>query len=242
MKNNIAIFLGSVLILISSCKKDEEDLPTLSTTINGSGIIINPGTGVTYNGYTYSSIVLGNGQEWMTENLRTASYRNGDPIVTGIDNASWYSNIIGAYDIYNNNMDNNYIYGKLYNWYAVNDPRQLCPTGWHVPTDAEWSSLTDYLGGEAVAGVKMKKTNGWDDFEGQSGNGSNLSGFSGLPGGARFYYDGSFIYSGRWGYWWASSDSTTSDAWCRRLNYDNGNVFRGSTNKKAGFSVRCLKD
>jgi hypothetical protein len=125
---------------------------SLTTTNNASGIVSNQGAGVTYNGYTYSSVVLGNGQEWMSENLRTANYRNGDPIPTGLDNSTWGSTTAGAYAIYNNDNANEAIYGKLYNWYAVSDSRNVCPTGWHEPTDAEWTVLTDYLGGGAVAG------------------------------------------------------------------------------------------
>jgi uncharacterized protein (TIGR02145 family) len=210
------------------------------TSTNGSGNVSNPGAGVTYNGYTYSSVVLGNGQEWMSENLRTNNYRNGDPIPTGLDNATWSSTTSGAYAIYNNENAYDDIYGKLYNWYAVTDLRSLCPIGWHVPTDGEWTTLMDYLGGDEVAGGKMKTTTGW-----QSPNtgATNESGFSGLPGGYR-YDIGIFndVGVGYYGYWWSSSQSSASNAWNRDLAYNGGVADRGVAGRRAGLSVRCLRD
>jgi uncharacterized protein (TIGR02145 family) len=220
------------------------------TTIN-SAIVSNQGAGVTYNGYTYSSVVLGNGQEWMSENLQTANYRNGDPITTGLDNSTWHTASAGAFAIYDNDLANDAIYGKLYNWYAVTDPRHVCPTNWHEPTDSEWSVLINYLdpnsnGGDIypnTAGGKMKSTSGWNDFEGQSANGTNESGFSGQPGGNRFADYGQFTSIGQYGYWWSSTESTSTGAWTRGLGYDSGSsVGRGSNNKRNGFSVRCLRD
>ncbi len=206
-------------------------------SFNATGIIAsNPGAGVTYNGYSYSSVVLGNGQEWMAENLRTANYRNGDPITTGLDNAAWNTSTTGAYVIYYN--DNaTAIYGKLYNWYAVSDPRQLCPTGWHEPSDAEWTMLTDYLGGESVAGGKMKTTEYWIS---PNLDATNESGFSGLPGG-RNEGVGIGIVTG-YGSWWSSSESSTTNAWCLTLSYLNGTADRDDFYKGIGLSVRCLKE
>lgn len=216
-----------------------------TTTNIGSGIVSNPGAGVTYNGYAYSSVILGNGQEWMSENLRTANYRNGDPIPTGLDNATWQANWLattsGAYAIYNNDNVNDSIYGKLYNWYAVSDVRNVCPAGWHVPTDNEWITLTDYLGGEAVAGGKMKTT-ALQYWTSPNTDATNESGFSGLPGGYR-NDDGGFYNVGDYGYWWSSSESfTTSFAWYRYLGYISGVANRSYSNELNGFSVRCLRD
>jgi uncharacterized protein (TIGR02145 family) len=213
---------------------------SFNTTTSGSGIVSNPGAGVTYNGYTYSSVVLGNGQEWMSENLRTANYRNGDPIPTGLDNATWSSTTAGAYAIYNNDNANEAIYGKLYNWYTVADPRHVCPAGWHEPTDAEWTALTDYLGGEAVAGGKMKTT-GTQYWLSPNTDATNESGFSGLPGGYRSS-SGDFSVVGLYGYWWSSSEGDASYAWTRDLDYSNGDAIQGSGNERYGFSVRCLRD
>ena len=213
---------------------------SFTTTAGGGGVVTNPGAGVTFNGYTYASIVLGNGQEWMAENLRTTTYANGDPIPNVTDDNQWYNLTTGAWSYYNNDSQYENPYGKLYNWYTVDDPRNVCPTGWHVPTDAEWTVLSDYLGGEPVAGGKMKST-GTQYWSSPNTDATNESGFSGLPGGYR-YNDGPFYYIGFYGYWWSSTESSTYDAWLRHLRYLNGDVYRLYPNKKDGFSVRCLRD
>jgi uncharacterized protein (TIGR02145 family) len=218
---------------------------TFTTTGGGSNIISNPGAGVTFNGYTYSSIVLGNGQEWMAENLRTATYRNGDPIPNVTGSNQWYSLSSGAWAHYNNDSQYENPFGKLYNWHAVADPRNVCPTGWHVPTDAEWTALTDYLGGEAVAGGKMKSVGTIEAGTGlwyePNTDATNESGFSGLPGGGRDGYGG-FGSIGGGGGWWSSSESNAASAWDRILDSANGFVYRSNDYKGSGFSVRCLRD
>jgi uncharacterized protein (TIGR02145 family) len=117
----------------------------------------------------------------------------------------------------------------------------LAPKGWKIPSDEDWRRLIDFLGGESVAGKKMKSTEFWADNDGESGNGNNESGFSSLPGGLRFG-TGAFSNIGNYGYWWSSTEDDTNDAWYRGLNYDDGNVDRHSPGKVAGFSVRCLRD
>ena len=179
-------------------------------------------------------------QVWMTKNLDVSTFRNGDPIPEAKTNEEWKKageNGQPAWCYYDNEPANGEKYGKLYNWYAVNDPRGLAPKGWHVPSDKEWTTLTDYLGGEEIAGTKMKSTSGWK----QDGNGTNESGFSGLPGGYRYSY-GIFNYIGFNGFWWSSTESLTYFAWARYLNYNNGYVFRSFYSKDGGFSVRCLRD
>jgi uncharacterized protein (TIGR02145 family) len=213
---------------------------SFTTTAGGGGIVTNPGAGVTFGGYTYSSIVLGNGQEWMAENLRSISYANGDPIQNVTDNTIWQNLTAGAWAHYNNDNQYENPYGKLYNWYTVADPRNVCPTGWHVPSDAEWTVLSDYLGGEAVAGGKMKST-GTAYWVSPNTNATNESGFSGLPGGNRGV-DGVFLYVGNNGHWWSSAELDTDYAWFRYLFYSNGNVPIVPGFKAVGFSVRCLRD
>jgi uncharacterized protein (TIGR02145 family) len=127
-------------------------------------------------------------------------------------------------------------YGRLYNWYAVVDARGVCPSGWHVPTDGEWTVLTDYLGGEPVAGVQMKMEFGWVN----NTNGSNASGFSGLPGGYRDSH-GSFFSAGDKATWWSSSLNNDSSAWYRFIN-ENESVARYGDFLTRGFSVRCIQD
>ncbi len=128
-------------------------------------------------------------------------------------------------------------YGRLYNWYAVDDARGLCLSGWHVPTDEEWTVVTDVLGGESVAGGQMKSTYGWYD----GGNGTNSSGFSGLPGGDRSLNNGVFLYAGSLGGWWSSSPNG-SGAWNRYLGSSNESVYRYYYDQRSGFSVRCVRD
>ena len=213
---------------------------SFTTTAGGGGIVTNPGAGVTFDGYTYSSIVLGNGQEWMAENLRTTTYANGDPIPNVTDNTQWLYLPTGAWSHYNNDSQYENPYGKLYNWYTVNDSRNVCPTGWHVPSDAEWTVLSDYLGGGAVAGGKMKST-GTAYWLNPNTGATNESGFSGLPGGSRNYY-GAFYNIGYYGNWWSSTEGGAGNAWFRYLYCNLGGVYRDYYGKWAGFSVRCLRD
>ena len=176
-------------------------------------------------------------QTWTSKNLDVTTYRNGDVIPQVVQDTTWASLTTGAWCYYENKAENGTIYGKLYNWFAVNDPRGLAPKGYHIPTHAEWTMLTDYLGGETIAGTKMKSTSGWDN----NGNGSNTSGFAGLPGGCRSH-NGNFDFVGANGYWWSSSEGYTNNAWCRLLDYGDGSVYSFNYGKQSGFSVRCLRD
>ena len=180
-------------------------------------------------------------QSWMTKNLDVATYRNGDPIPKVTDNAAWAALTTGAYCYYNNDSATYAAtYGKLYNWYAVNDPRGLAPEGWHVPTDFEWTTLENCLGGAAVAGGAMKET-GAIHWTTPNTGATNISGWAGLPGGYRNSL-GTFNGVGNGGYWWSSTVVSTSYAWFRYLDYSNGIISRDFNDKKVGFSVRCLRD
>jgi uncharacterized protein (TIGR02145 family) len=234
------------------------------------------GKGLSYKGRSYSTVIMGNGQEWMTENLSVFYFRNGDPIPVVKTAEAWKKageNREPACCYYENNAEYGKTYGLLYNWYAVNDPRGLAPEGWHVPTDAEWTTLVSYLGDDKTAGTKMKSTGGWKSYEGEAecanckswsleqkagqtcnvcndsriskaqilGNGSNVSGFSGLPGGSRSP-SGTFNGVGLYGGWWSSAEYSTSNAWFRSLDSNDGGVDSYGFNKAVGFSVRCLRD
>jgi uncharacterized protein (TIGR02145 family) len=212
---------------------------SFTTTAGGGGIVTNPGAGVTFNGYNYSSIVLGNNQEWMAENLRTTTYANGDPIPNVTDNTQWSNLTTGAWSHYNNDSQNENPYGKLYNWFTVADSRNVCPTGWHVPTDAEYTLLIDYLGGQVVAGGKMKST-GTQYWISPNTAATNESGFSGLPGGLRNF--GAFVSIGNYSYWWSSTEGSSTGAYARNLYYSSGDVDGFDSIKKSGFSIRCLRD
>ena len=181
-------------------------------------------------GNAYPTVIIG-GQEWFAENLRTTRYNDGTPI-PNFTNA-WEILSTGAYCWYDNDPANVKTYGALYNWHAVNTGK-LCPTGWHVPTDVEWTALTDYVGSDA--GTKLKSTSGWN----AGGNGTDDYGFSALPGGLR--YGGYFVGVENSGYWWSSTNLDGANAWYRFMNYGFGDVTPGGNGKKCGFSVRCVRD
>jgi uncharacterized protein (TIGR02145 family) len=229
---------------------------TLTRTVNdsptphtcGAPNVHNPaktyGTMTDQQGNVYKTIVIGT-QEWMAENLKTTIYRNGDAIANVTNNSQWVNLTTGAWCYYDNYSQYDCPYGKLYNWYAVADSRNLCPTGWHVPTDAEWETLTSFLGGLAVAGGKMKSTGlqYWFSLGGCCSipAATNESGFSGLPGGSR-YNNGTFYDIMEDGYWWSSTEDNTDSAWSRFLFFGSGSVDFFNVNKEEGLSVRCLRD
>ena len=176
-------------------------------------------------------------QTWTSKNLDVSTYRNGDTIPEVQDKNAWASLTTGAWCYYDNDAANGSKYGKLYNWYAVIDPSGLAPIGYHIPTDAEWITLTNYLEGESEAGLKMKSRNGWQN----NGNGTNTSGFEGLPGGY-LSIDGNFKLIGANSDWWSSTDTFFDEAWARYLVYESIKVGSYKAYKRKGLSVRCIKD
>lgn len=197
-----------------------------------------PSMCIDIDGNAYPTFTIGT-QTWMAENLRVTKYRDGSAIPNVADNTIWAALITGAYCWYNNDQATNAKYGVLYNWYTVNDSRGLCPQGWHVPTDAEWTALTTYLGGTSVAGGKMKSVSAF--WISPNTDAINNSGFSGLPGGYRDD-SGSFNDVGENGFWWSSTEYSSGIAWIRFLYYSYGYVIVVGTNMQDGFSVRCLRD
>jgi uncharacterized protein (TIGR02145 family) len=193
-------------------------------------------------GNSYKTVYIGT-QQWMAENLKVSKYNDGTTIPNVTDDAQWANLTTGAWAYYNNDAANNAKYGKLYNWYAVspttNGNKNVCPTGWHVPTDAEWTVLIDYLGGTSVAGGKMKEV-GTTSWSSPNTDATNTSLFTGLPGGLA--NDGNYDLIGGLGYWWSSSENGTYGAWFRYLSAYKGNAYRDDDYKRAGFSVRCLRD
>jgi len=190
-------------------------------------------TWLKYQGVMYELILIGD-QCWFAENLRSELYTDGTAISNVTDPDEWSDLSTGAICVYDENSIATY--GAFYNWYAVDDSRGLCPSGWHVPADAEWTALTDRLGGESVAGGKMKSS----ASDNPAWNGSNSSGFSGLPGGGRNEY-GNFGGIDSFGYWWSSSPNLSS-AWSRGLHYLFDDIFRSNADQRSGFSVRCVRD
>jgi len=195
---------------------------------------------VDLDGNIYHSKTIGT-QIWMLENLKTTKYRNGDLIPNVSSNRDWAILTTGAYCDYNNDSSNSDKYGRLYNWFAANDSRNLAPEGWHVATDAEWTILTDLLGGESVAGGKLKEV-GTAHWGSPNNGATNEVEFTALPGGYRANFE---AYIGLYsiGSWWTSTASSASEGWARGIFNEAVNVDRGGYyEKKMGFSVRCVKD
>jgi len=189
-------------------------------------------------GNEFSTISIGT-QVWMAENLKTSKYNDGTPIERVISNNDWFNLSTGAYSWYNNDSTSyESVYGKLYNGYTV-ETGKLCPTGWHVPTDAEWTILTDFLGGLGTAGGKMKET-GTILWSSPNTGATNESGWSGRPGGVRFI-NGNFNSINEYVEWWSSTPNGDHHH-SRSLDHDNDDVGDGITPNKNGRYVRCLKN
>jgi uncharacterized protein (TIGR02145 family) len=218
------------------------------------------------NAYT-QTITIGE-QVWTSENLNVSKFRNGDPIPYAKSDEEWKKaaeNRQPAWCYFDNESGSGKKYGKLYNWYAVNDTRGIAPAGYHIPTDTEWTTLIMYLGGENIAGTKLKSKILWakKGSKGKAKNKKNLnkSGFSGLPGGKR-YLDGEFFGQPSWfescgdcalgsylkigdpeiGCWWSSSIKKNNEAWSFTMYYEKSTVEKYGYEMGSGFSVRCIKD
>lgn len=225
---NRVIFSIVCIFIFLSCDKNE--VPETNT-----------GTIKDIEGNVYKTVKIGN-QWWMAENLKTSRFQNGDPILNVSDNTQWSKLIGSAYCNYENNDSNAKIYGHLYNWYAVNDPRNICPTGWHIPSDAEWSTLISFLGGADIAGNRLKEV-GTLHWNSPNEGATNESGFSALPGGNRRSVRGEFNAIGTLGLWWTSSKSDPENtAWYRYIGNLGSTVYRFDGNLEYGFSVRCVRD
>lgn len=217
----------SVLILsicFGSCSQEEQSKTQNPTALRPSVPV------------QVGEVRIGN-QIWMTKNLNVSRYRNGDVIPEVNNPSQWYNLRTGAWCYYAYVDANGLSYGKLYNWYAVNDPRGLAPVGYHIPSDAEWTALIEYLGGENNAGAVLKATTGWEEYPTFV---SNSSGFTALPGG--FTVDAqNFGFVGRNGLWWSSTNDF-EDIWMRVMFFNDMRVERNTLPKNSGLSVRCLKN
>lgn len=236
-----------------SCKKETTNINSTTNTSNGVTCGDNPNINFTstgtpigkfsdcikdVDGNEYKTVTIGT-QTWMAENLKVAMYNDGTTIPNVADNTQWSQLTTGAWAYYNNDSTNNAKYGKLYNWYAVspttNGNKNVCPTGWHVPTDAEWIVFTDFLGGENEAPDKMKEVNTLNWNNSNSGA-TNTSLFTALPNGFR-YYNGDYLTIGNIGAWWSSSESDPFNAWSRNINNTSNNSFRFFHGKEIGLSI-----
>ncbi|MFM7156519.1 MAG: fibrobacter succinogenes major paralogous domain-containing protein [Bacteroidota bacterium] len=188
---------------------------------------------------TIATITIGT-QVWMAKNLEVTRFRNGDSILKVVSDSAWVAAAEAmkpAWCVYEYTDANGTKYGKLYNWYAVNDARGLAPQGFHIPTDVEWSRLLNQLKGDMVAGSKLKSKTDWLN----NGNGTDTTGFTALPGG--YCSENGFFYSlGELGSWWSATQNNTTEAWSREMNNENAEVQRFNAPKAEGLSVRCVKD
>jgi uncharacterized protein (TIGR02145 family) len=252
--NATAIGFGAVVAASNAMQLGNTAVTDVKTSgkYTGSGFATPTGTNAQYlmadgTTSTASAIVIPDAlptiqigtQKWMKENLNTSFYRNGDAIPQITNATDWASATEGAWCYYNNDPVNGEIYGKLYNWYAVNDPRGLAPTGWHVPTDADFTTLITTLGGTAVAGGKMKEA-GTSHWTTPNTGADNSSGFGGLPGGWR-NYQGQWVPMGDEGLWWSATEISTQGRYIYLASDSAACNFYGNP-KNDGKSVRCLRD
>jgi len=239
MNTIIKTGLAAILLLAISCTKE-------NNTIQSSRITDGSSTAELITDLTlgkYASVKIGT-QKWMATNLAVTHYRNGDKIPQVRNQVNWNTLTTGAWCWYNNDSATGAVYGRLYNWYAVNDPRGLAPAGWHVPSGAEWDTLTTHLGGNAIAGGKLKDTGtieaGTGLWYAPNIGANNRSGFTALPGGERWHI--SFDALGKRGSWWSSTDLSTDNASVFGLSYGSRVVYIAPEAKLDGLSVRCIKD
>lgn len=220
------VIMGVLLILATGCKKSNDNNPPSNTVTDIDGNV-------------YHYITIGT-QVWLVENLKTTRYNDGTPIPLVTDNTAWSNLDTSAYSWYNNDIANKATYGALYNWFTVNTGK-LAPSGWHVPSDGEWTTLTDFLGGENIAGGKLKEA-GTTHWRIPNAGATNEFGFTALPAGHRDV-NGSYNAMGDDGFWWSASEyGTTGKVWYRNMNYNYAGVLSVSNNKINGHSVRCIKD
>ena len=233
MKTNGFVLISTLIfsiVLIGSCIKDEEDnnqTPVPITTITD------------IDGNVYHVITIGS-QTWMVENLEVTRFRNGDSIPNITDETQWSNMTSAAWCNYENDQAKGVLYGRLYNWYAVADSRNICPAGWHIPTQAEWTTLINYLGGESVAGGKLKET-GTVHWLSPNTGATNETGFTGLPCGTR-NSSGSFSNEKNHGYWWTTNENDSTSALEWNVNYNHTDIYNYYDTKSTGFSIRCIKD
>ncbi len=229
--------MGAFLFFFTSCKKDVE-----------SEYGPQSGTLTDIDGNVYQTVMIGK-QEWMAENLKVTRYNDGTSIgYPETDNSAWENNTKGAYTWYNNDEATyGETYGALYNWHAVNAGK-LCPAGWNVPTDEQWTQMNKYL--VTNPGGKLKET-GTRHWPGINMGANNESGFTALPAGVRFAarpkgsgvtHNGHFYYIGQTGRWWSSTEYSSTSAWYRSIYYNSSNIYRSYNNKETGFSVRCVRN
>jgi uncharacterized protein (TIGR02145 family) len=224
----LLIILGVMFCFTFSCKKDS---PKLNPT----------GTVSDIDGNLYKTVTIGT-QVWMAVNLKTTKYRNGNSIgTTNPATLNISAESTPKYQWANYGIESNVAtYGRLYTWHTATDSRGICPTGWHLPSDAEWTTLTTFLGGNSIAGGKLKEA-GTSHWLSPNTGATNSSGFTALPGSDRLS-SGAFYDFGYYGGWWSSTEAGAIYAGFWSILYSTSEVSRNNSYKTFGFSVRCLRD
>ncbi|MDB5144628.1 MAG: hypothetical protein JWQ66_3341 [Mucilaginibacter sp.] len=230
---------GQTQIIATQARTSAYASESIAATLTVTGTLP-PGSVMDVDGNVYTTVTIGT-QVWMVENLRVTHFNEGAPIQNITNDTQWQTLTPGtsAYCDYNNDANTSLVYGKLYNWYAVSSLRKLAPKGFHIPTDAEWTTLYNYIGGTRQNGAKLQEagTSHW-----QVAIGTNTTKFTGLPGGGRNNdYTKLFNGLGSDAYWWSATASSDTNAWFYNL-YVKGYLDRDNVQKTAGFSVRCIKD
>ena len=237
MRYLLILFFPSILLM--GCKK--KGVTNIPVPATSSSIAFN--TNLSYgivkdiDGNSYKTINI-NGEEWMAENLKVTRYNDSTPIPYVSDSVAWINLLDAGYCMYNNNPVNKDLYGLLYNYYVINT-KNVCPKGWHIPSDEEWINLTNGLGTSVIAGGKMKEA-GDGHWIGLNDLTTNSSGFTALPGGVRDY-DGVMIGQRYMGYWWTTLEQSSDFAYVRFLHND-AHCEKSYILKNYGISIRCLKD
>lgn len=234
------ILVFAISISLSACQKENSE----NIYNNKTTAVFNSektyGVLTDQDGNTYKTITIGS-QTWMAENLRTTKYRNGEAIPRITDYDAWRKISAGAYCNYRNtnNIDTIATFGRLYNWYTVIDERNLAPQGWHIPTKEEFQVLIDYLGGDTVAGRKMKEIglSHWITYN----DANNESGFTALPAGSRYGF-GPYLNIGVWNILWSNSEKDETTAWYFKIAAGKAGIEQVNFFKEYGHSVRCIKD
>ena len=233
MKKTIVVL--SICLLIYSCSSGDNEnnqnvvIPTFTQGPNLTDI----------DGNIYQSVTNCT-QTWMQSNLNVSHYRNGNIIPQVTDENQWDNLTTGAWRYHSNNTVNGVIYGKLYNWYAINDPRGIAPQGWHIPTLNEYNIFINCLGGESIAGGAMKEV-GTIHWMSPNAGATNSSGFTGLPGGARFTLQPD-VNINKVGGWWSMTPFNTDNSYLMWITAFRPIAEITASGNKAGFSVRCIKD
>ncbi|MEO8587750.1 MAG: fibrobacter succinogenes major paralogous domain-containing protein [Flavobacteriales bacterium] len=250
VKGMVTVLFAQGLLSLPGCQKDDQPPTQQTIVLHIDTVLVPPNAVADVSGNIYSTIHIGS-QRWMAGNLRTSHYSNGDPIPYVPDGTEWTSLTTGAWSNYDCDAAYDVLYGKLYNWYTVSDSRNVCPAGWHVPTDADWMEMEQVLGvtvsdldntgsrGVAAnAGGQMKADGLWNS---PNTGATDSSGYSAFPSGQRSL-GGIFNNIGTKGHWWSISEYDTDMGWLRELSYNNAGIYRLYNYKTLGLSIRCVED